>query len=65
METCKLDEKESISALEKNVIKRKIEENCQVEKGESKMDVCVKMEMVKDLLNRNFGLNEHEWFDCF
>lgn len=65
METCKLDEKKSTSALKKNDIKRKIKENCLVEKRERKRGVYVKKETMKDLLNRKFGIDEHESFDCF
>lgn len=64
METCKLDDKKSTCALEKNFMKRKIEEKW-VEKREHKRVVFIKIETTKDPLNRKFGIDEKEIFDFF
>lgn len=64
METYKLYEKKSASALEKKCIK-KIRENIMRKKRESKRDVCVEIETKKDLLRRKFGIELHESFYCF
>lgn len=58
--------KRGLLLLQRKMIQKgKQKKTAKWKKRENKRGVCVKMEAMKDLLHREFGIGEHESFDCF